>query len=45
VRLKEGFTDPPPELVLALALKTFLEGVAGEVEIDEYLVRPFHPKT
>ena len=43
IRLKEGLDDPSPELVQAL--KKLLLGVATVVEIDEYLVRPFQPKT
>lgn len=43
LQLKEGLADPPERLVLAL--KNLLEGVAGEAEIDEYLVMPFRPKT
>ncbi len=43
IRLKEGLDDPSPELVQAL--KKLLLGVATVVEMDEYLVRPFQPKT
>ncbi|MFC2022431.1 hypothetical protein ACFLTR_04420 [Chloroflexota bacterium] len=43
VGLKEGLTDPTPQLVVAL--KNLLKGITSEVEIDEYLVKPFHTKT
>ncbi len=43
VGLKEGLTDPTQQLVVAL--KEILKGVTSEVEIDEYLVKPFHTKT
>ena len=43
VGLKEGLTDPTQQLVGAL--KKLLKSVASEVEIDEYLVKPFHTKT
>ncbi len=43
VGLKEGHTDPTQQLVVAL--KKLLVSIASEVEIDEYLVKPFHTKT
>lgn len=43
VGLKEGLTDPTQQLVVAL--KKVLKSVASELEIDEYLVKPFHTKT
>jgi len=43
VGLKDGLTDPPQQLVVAL--KKLLKSVASEVEIDEYLVKPFHTTT
>ena len=43
VGLKEGLTDPTQQLVVAL--KKLLKSVTSEVEIDEYLVKPFHTKT
>ena len=43
VGLKEGLTGPTQQLVVAL--KKLLKSVASEVEIDEYLVKPFHTKT
>ena len=43
VGLKEGLADPNQQLVVAL--KNLFKGVASEVEIDEYLVTPFHTKT
>ena len=42
IGLKEGITDPPPQLVANL--KKLLKGVTNEKEIDQYLVQPFHKK-
>jgi len=43
VELKEGLTDPTQQLVAAL--KKLLKSVVSEVEIDEYLAKPFRTKT
>jgi len=43
VGLKEGLVNPTQQLVVAL--RKLLKSVASEVEIDEYLVKPFHTKT
>ena len=40
IGLKDGLTDPPQKLVVAL--KKLLKSVTNEVEIDKYLVKPFH---
>jgi len=40
IRLKEGLSDPTPELVSAL--KPFLKTVTSEADIDEHLIKPFH---
>ena len=37
--LKNGTSDPPPELVVSL--KYILQGTTNETEIDKYLVQPF----
>ena len=37
--LKNGTSDPPPELVVSL--KYLLKGTTNEAEIDKYLVQPF----
>ena len=39
IGLKEGTSDPPPQLVTNL--KKLLKGVTSETEIDQYLVQPF----
>ena len=41
VGLKEGFSDPSQEVVVAL--KKILRRVTSEAEIDKYLVKPFLP--
>ena len=40
--LKEGLSDPSQES--ANSLKRLFSHIAGEVEIDNYLVKPFCPK-
>ena len=40
--LKEGLADPTQQLVVALG--KLLKSVVSEVEMDEYLVKPFHTK-
>jgi hypothetical protein len=39
IGLKEGTSDPPPQLVATL--KKLLKSVTNETEIDQYLVQPF----
>jgi hypothetical protein len=42
LELKEGLAAPLEQLVLVL--KSLFRGVAGEAEIDEWLVTPFRPE-